>query len=144
FCRSSKPDAVIVYNTSRFSRNTADYYSLRLVLSKAGTRLVSVTEPFDNTPAGKLLEGVLASIAQFDNDVRTERTTDGLKAAVLAGRWPFKLAMGYVRGPEDGPPMVPDPISGPIIQELFERVASGENIFEVHRDLKTRGLRCRL
>jgi DNA invertase Pin-like site-specific DNA recombinase len=31
---------------------------------------------------GKLMEGVLAAFAQFDNDVRSDRTRAGMKAAL--------------------------------------------------------------
>jgi hypothetical protein len=34
--------------------------------------LRSATEPIDDTSTGKLMEGVLAAFAQFDNDVRSD------------------------------------------------------------------------
>ncbi len=51
--------------------------------------LRSATEPIDDTSTGKLMEGVLASFAQFDNDVRSDRTRAGMKAALELGRWTF-------------------------------------------------------
>ena len=42
----------------------------------------SATEPIDDTSTGKLMEGVLAAFAQFDNDVRSDRTRAGMKAAL--------------------------------------------------------------
>jgi len=33
------------------------------------------------------MEGVLAAFAQFDNDVRSDRTRAGMKAALELGRW---------------------------------------------------------
>jgi DNA invertase Pin-like site-specific DNA recombinase len=42
--------------------------------------LRSATEPIDDTSTGKLMEGVLAAFAQFDNDVRSDRTRAGMKA----------------------------------------------------------------
>jgi CRP-like cAMP-binding protein len=38
----------------------------------AGISLRSATEPIDDTATGKLMEGVLAAFAQFDNDVRSD------------------------------------------------------------------------
>jgi hypothetical protein len=37
----------------------------------------SATEPIDDTSPGKLMEGVLAAFAQFNNDVRSDRTLAG-------------------------------------------------------------------
>ncbi|PYR20261.1 MAG: hypothetical protein DMF94_12520 [Acidobacteria bacterium] len=34
-------------------------------------------------------EGVLAAFAQFDNDVRSDRTRAGMRAALELGRWTF-------------------------------------------------------
>ena len=39
-----------------------------------GAGVASATEPIDDTSTGKLMEGVLAAFAQFDNDGRSDRT----------------------------------------------------------------------
>ena len=58
-------------------------------LKSLGISLRSATEPIDDTSTGKLMEGVLASFAQFDNDVRSDRTRAGMRAALELGRWTF-------------------------------------------------------
>lgn len=50
-----------------------DHFALRSHLKSLGISLRSATEPIDDTSTGKLMEGVLASFAQFDNDVRSDR-----------------------------------------------------------------------
>jgi DNA invertase Pin-like site-specific DNA recombinase len=42
------------------------------------------------------MEGVLAAFAQFDNDVRSDRTRAGMKAALELGRWVFLAPIGYL------------------------------------------------
>jgi DNA invertase Pin-like site-specific DNA recombinase len=88
-CRRSRGrlHAVVVYSLTRFSRNNADHHAIATLLRGLGIALRSVTEPIDDSPSGRLMEGILASMAQFDNDVRSERVTAGLKAAVGRGRW---------------------------------------------------------
>ena len=49
----------------------------------------SAAEPIDDTSTGKLMEGVLAAFAQFDNDVRSDRMRADMKAALELGRWVF-------------------------------------------------------
>ena len=48
----------------------------------------------DDTSTGKLMEGVLAAFAQFDNDVRSDRTRAAMKEALQLGRWTFLAPLG--------------------------------------------------
>jgi hypothetical protein len=52
-----------------------------------------------DTSTGKLMEGVLAAFAQFDNDVRSDRTRAGMRAALEFGRWTFLAPIGYLNAP---------------------------------------------
>jgi resolvase-like protein len=70
---------VIVYNLTRFAREKYDHFALRAHLKSLGIALRSATEPIDDTSTGKLMEGVLAAFAQFDNDVRSDRTRAGMR-----------------------------------------------------------------
>jgi DNA invertase Pin-like site-specific DNA recombinase len=45
------------------------------------------------------VEGVLAAFAQFDNDVRSDRTRTGMRAALALGRWVFLAPFGYINAP---------------------------------------------
>jgi site-specific DNA recombinase len=82
YCRQNKGrlHAVIVYAVSRFARDKYDHCVLRATLTNLHITLWSVTEPIDDSSTGKLMEGIIASIAQFDNDIRSERTVAGMKA----------------------------------------------------------------
>ena len=80
---------MVVFNLTRFAREKYDHFALRSHLKSLGISLRSATEPIDDTSTGKLMEGVLASFAQFDNDVRSDRTRAGMKAALELGRWTF-------------------------------------------------------
>ena len=61
----------VVFNLTRFARDKYDHFALRSLLQSLGISLRSVTEPIDDTSTGKLMEGVLAAFAQFDNDCRS-------------------------------------------------------------------------
>ena len=127
FCRENKGRVhqVIVYSISRFARSAHDHLSVRQQLSQLGISLRSVTEPFDDTSSGKLMESILASFAQFDNDVRAERTVAGMQAAIEKGRWPFKPPIGYLAGSKVGPSIIPDPDRAALVREAFELFARG-------------------
>jgi DNA invertase Pin-like site-specific DNA recombinase len=82
YCRTHKGKVhfVVVYNLTRFAREKYDHVALRAHLKSLGISLRSATEPIDDTSTGKLMEGVLAAFAQFDNDVRSDRTRAGIRA----------------------------------------------------------------
>src|SRR2546422_7645240 len=65
FCKQHKGQvqALLVWKIDRFARNVEDHYSLKATLLKYGVRIMSVTEPIDNDPNGKLLETILAGFA---------------------------------------------------------------------------------
>jgi DNA invertase Pin-like site-specific DNA recombinase len=58
-------------------------------LQSPGISLRSAAQSIDDTSTGKSMEGVLAAFAQFDNDVRSDRTRARMKAALELGRWVF-------------------------------------------------------
>ena len=145
YCRVNKGrvHAVVVYGLSRFSRNTADHHSIRAILTKSGVTLRSVTEAVDDSPSGKLLENVIASVAQFDNDIKSERTKVGMQAALKMGRWVWRAPLGYVNASRPQRSLLPDSQAARFVVEAFERVASGEEPASVRRDLNTQGFRTR-
>ncbi len=87
YCRTHKGQVhfVVVYNLTRFAREKYDHFALRAHLKSLGISLRSATEPIDDTSTGKLMEGVLAAFAQFDNDCRSDRTRAGMRAALELG-----------------------------------------------------------
>jgi DNA invertase Pin-like site-specific DNA recombinase len=99
FCRKNKGkiSKCIVWKIDRFARNSDDHVMIRSILRKNGVSLVSVTEAIDDSPTGKLMETVLSGFAQFDNEVRTFRTTEGMKKRLEQGGWPHDAPIGYVK-----------------------------------------------
>jgi len=97
YCRRerNKLDLLIVWKLDRFSRIVADHFSIKATLLKYGVRVVSVTEPINNDAQGNLMETMLAGFAQFDNDVRTMRTIEGMKQKLREGIWPWRPPLGY-------------------------------------------------
>jgi hypothetical protein len=103
-----------------------DHFALRSHLQALGISLRSATEPIDDTSTGKLMEGVLAAFAQFDNDVRSDRTRAGMKAALELGRWVFLAPIGYLNAPRAmGKSLTHDPERAPLVQRAFEEYATG-------------------
>lgn len=110
YCRKSKGkvQAVITYRLDRISRQTADYLAIRKKLAENGVAIISATEPTGDSPTEKLVETILAGFAQLDNDIRSERARNGMRARylsgmIVSGRVPLGYAVqsGYaVKNPE--------------------------------------------
>ena len=129
YCRLNKGRVhfVVVFNLTRFARDKYDHFALRSHLQSLGISLRSATEPIDDTSTGKLMEGVLAAFAQFDNDVRSDRTRAGMKAALELGRWVFLAPIGYLNAPRSiGKSLVHDPERAPFVRRAFEDYATGQ------------------
>jgi DNA invertase Pin-like site-specific DNA recombinase len=127
-CRDKKGQVkwVVVYNLTRFSRNSHDHLATRVMLNKYGVKLRSVTETIDETSQGKFMESIMTAVGQLDNDVKGDRTIVGMKAAVAAGRWVSKAPLGYRNsGDKTGASLICDPERGPLVRQAFELFATG-------------------
>ena len=64
--------------------------------------------------------------AQFDNDVRSDRTRAGMKAALELGRWVFLAPIGYLNAPRAmGKSLMHDSERAPLVRRAFEEYATG-------------------
>jgi site-specific DNA recombinase len=145
YCRKQKGHihAVIVYALTRFSRNNADHHAIAALLRGQGVALRSVTEPIDDSPAGRFMEGILASMAQFDNDLRRDRTKVGMRAAVERGRWVWPAPVGYRTGirARGEPSLVPHETHADWVRRAYEQLAHGHRtVSDVWRELHAAGV----
>lgn len=136
--------AVVVYALTRFSRNTTDHHAIAALLRGQGIVLRSVTEAIDESPQGKLMESILAGFAQFDNDVKSERTRAGMKAAASRGRWMWFAPIGYLNSSDRlKPSLIPDPDTAGAVRLVFASAAGGVTGRELLAVAHAQGLRSR-
>ena len=146
-CRTAKRDNiqhVIIFKSDRLARNIKDFLMIVEELSNSGVTLLSPNEAFDLSAVGKLNTNVVAVFAQFDNDLRSERTITGMKEALSRGRWVWQPVLGFNKGTsQDGPSLTQDETIAPIILQGFKKVALGEPKEAVLKELNVLGLRTR-
>src|SRR5258706_5744013 len=125
FCadRKNQISAIIIYKIDRLSRNTDDYSQLRILLKRYGVEIKSTSEYFENTPAGRFMENIIANVAQFDNDVRTERSVGGMRDAVRDGRYVWRAPIGYKNGRVDGKANIMQSDKADLVKKGFELIA---------------------
>ena len=85
--RMTAGDTVVVESLSRLGRSTKDLIELTEIFHSKGVNLVSLKESIDTSSStGKLLFTLMSAIAQFERDVISDRTREGLNSARARGR----------------------------------------------------------
>ncbi len=123
---------VVVYKVDRLSRNTADYLALKAFFNRLGITLVSATEKLEDTPGGKFYETLLSAAAEFDNNVRSQRTIEGMKARLLSGLWSGIAPWGYINDKDKlgNKIITPHPEKAKVVKMLFEEYSTGKYSFK--------------
>ncbi len=85
--RAGKVQNIVVWRLDRLGRTARGLTALFADLQERKIGLVSMREGLDlSTPAGRLMAHVLASVAQYETEVRAERIRAGIVAAKKAGK----------------------------------------------------------
>ena len=81
-------DVCIVAELTRLSRSTKDLFDIVEMIQEKGANIKSLKESWldTTTPQGKLMFTIFAGLSQFERDLISERTKDGLRAAKARGR----------------------------------------------------------
>ena len=137
----NKVDALIIYKMDRLSRDMFDSLSIRITLDKLNIALKSVTEPFDNSPVGTFTASIFSLIAQFDNDIRTERVKLGMSQAVRQGRWLWNAPIGYEYKYVNGKSYLTPSEDASIVKKIFNDFISGKKQYEICADLANSGIK---
>jgi DNA invertase Pin-like site-specific DNA recombinase len=80
-------DTLLVTKIDRLARSTSDLYRIISELAEKGVAFKVTDDPTIDTTSrtGKLIMGILALIAEFENDIRRERQMDGIAKAKERG-----------------------------------------------------------
>jgi len=90
-----KFDVLVVFKIDRFARSQEHHHYLRSKLLKKKIKLRSATENIGEDGSPKLIEGILAAVNEYDNDIRTERTKLGMLRRLDQGLFPWRPPLGY-------------------------------------------------
>lgn len=85
--RTGQVATVVVWRLDRLGRTAKGLTALFDELSERKVNLVSMKEGIDlSTPAGRMMANVLASVAQYETEVRAERVRAGQEVARANGK----------------------------------------------------------
>lgn len=145
FCRRKKKRnmVILVYSLERFSRTGDNAIWLSRQLRELGIQIVSVTQPIDTrNPAGVLQQNILFLFSQYDNDLRRQKTIEGMKEHLEAGIWCCQAPFGYDNITFNGEKSVVINEKGKILRKAFLWKANeGITIVEIVKRLEALGLK---
>ncbi len=140
-------DFIVVWKFSRFSRNREDSVLYKRILERNGVRVVSLNEPVDDSPAGKMLEAILESVDEFYSQNLAQDIVRGMrKNASMGFRNGGPAPIGYRKrrtGMTDAAARVvlePDPAWAPLVQRIFRMALAGEGVTAIAAKLDAEGI----
>lgn len=81
--------AVVIYKLDRLSRKVIDTLTLIELMEKHGVAFHSITEKIDTRSAkGRFFLNIMASLAQMERELISERTRDAFRHKIAQGRGP--------------------------------------------------------
>jgi len=137
---------VVVQETDRLARNTIDHLTIKALLQKVNAKLISVAQPMlDDSPEGKMIDTILASVNQFQSDINSRKTKKGMQERFETGWWPTCAPLGYLNKEVDGKKIiVPDPQRWHLVHECLKLYLTGNySAFELAEIMYEKGLRSR-
>ncbi|MFG2349435.1 recombinase family protein [Streptomyces phaeochromogenes] len=152
-------DVLVLWEISRLARETGKGVAI-IDLCEAGGYLIHLTsqggdlgrtyDPRNWSDRAELISGI--NDAEKEARKLSARTLRGVNSAAREGRPHGRIPFGYARDYEviDGRPrcvrQYPDPVSGPLIKELFKRAAGSDDtlpepVYAIAQDWEARGIR---
>jgi site-specific DNA recombinase len=122
-------DVVLVLHTSRFARSQVEARRYKQLLrERLGIRVVSVTQPMGEDPSDPsafLAESIHEMFDEYYSVSLSFWTRSGLREKARQGHLVGTLPWGYQRDHQTGE-VIPDPDRAPLVTEMFERYATGQ------------------
>ena len=147
---ASQPNApfreILVWKFSRFTRKREHAVAFKSMLRRKGVRVVSITEQADDTPTGKLLEGIIESVDEFYSENLAQEVTRGMREAASRGFWvASRTPYGYNRvmvqdGAKKRPMLEPDPDASEVVKRIFDMAEAGTGMLQISKTLNDEGI----
>jgi site-specific DNA recombinase len=99
---SEELDGLLFYKVDRAARNLFDYVELERLESEYGLAFISVSQPTESNPAGRMMRRTLANMASFYTEQQSLDVREGLARRVQEGWFVGKAPYGYRNVRRDG------------------------------------------
>ena len=137
---------ILVTHTSRFMRNSEASLVYRKKLEKRGIKVVSIMQPIDDGPVGKLMETIFAAFDQYESDMNSYRTMAAMRQNAESGYFngskpPFGFNLVKVAvGKNSRGTLTPNDEEAPIGRLVFTLSVEGLGAKATASELNRRGI----
>ncbi len=139
-------EAILVWKFSRFARSRRDSIVYKTLLRKDGIQVISINEPSEATPTGRLLEGIIESLDEFYSDNLGQEVSRGMKESVSRGFYiARKPPYGYRKvrvkdGDHERTKLDLDPAQAEIVKYIFGDTLLGTGVTDIVRRLNSQSV----
>ena len=139
-------EIIIVWKLNRFARSREDSIIYKSLLRKQGIQVISVNEPLEDTPAGRMLEGIIEVIDEFYSANLAQDVTRGMRESAMRGYFsggqpPYGYDITKVKdGIKMRSTLTPNPITAPIVKRMYVESLDGKGLREIARGLNHDGI----
>lgn len=143
-------EALLLWKLNRFSRSRADSVNYKDLLRGKGIKIISINEPLDDSPSGKLMEGVIESIDEFysanlGQDIKRGMRENAQRGFSSGSRPPYGFHRVAVRdGAKTRYKLEPDPegsVAVQVIRRMFDMALRDIGCKEIAKALNKEGIR---
>lgn len=121
---ADKLDALLFYKVDRAARNLFDYVELERLESEHGLKFISVSQPTENNPAGRMMRRTLANMASFYTEQQSVDVREGHARRVQEGWFVGSARYGYLNVRKDGRGIIEvDPARAAAVRRIFHLYA---------------------
>lgn len=132
-------ERIIVWKLDRFARNRYDSALYKHKLKQHGVRVISAMENVGEGDESILLEALLEASAEYYSMDLRKKIKRGQRENIAKGLYcGGSVAFGYKA--ENGK-LVPDEKTAPIIRRVFDLYASGVQMKEIVKEMRSRGVK---
>jgi site-specific DNA recombinase len=119
-------DGLLFYKVDRAARNLFDYVELERLESEYDVPFISVSQPTESTPAGRMMRRTLANMASFYTEQQSVDVREGHARRVKEGWFVGHAPYGYRNVRKDGRGLVEiDPQPAANVRRIFRLYAYG-------------------
>lgn len=138
-CEKGQFSVIIVWKIDRFGRDRQEIALNKVKLKKHGVKLLYAKEHIPDGPEGIILESLLEGMAEYYSAELAQKVKRGLRESMLKGHaLGANPMLGYKIVDKK---YVVDPLTAPVVKEIFERYANGETAKAIYTDLNRREIR---
>jgi len=119
-------DGLLFYKVDRAARNLYDYVELERLESEYGVPFISISQPTESTPAGRMMRRTLANMASFYTEQQSVDVREGLARRVQEGWFVGHAPYGYRNVRKDGRGVIEiDAVPAANVRRIFHLYAYG-------------------